>query len=127
MLDEISSYVFTELYKNNIQCTTPQGSFYMMIGFENFKEKIRSLELHTSTNLSHYLLENYGVALLPGSDFGFESNELFFRLAFVDFDGEKVMKAYLKEKHIDELFIKENCLSIYKGIQQLVKCTKEDF
>ena len=127
ILDGISSYVFTELSKNNIQCTTPQGSFYMIIGFENFKEKIRSLELHTSTNLSHYLLENYGVALLPGSDFGFESNELFFRLAFVDFDGEKVMKAYLKEKHIDELFIKENCLSIYKGIQQLVKCTKEDF
>ena len=127
ILDGISSYVFTELSKNNIQCTTPQGSFYMMIGFENFKEKIRSLELHTSTNLSHYFLENYGVALLPGSDFGFESNELFFRLAFVDFDGEKVMKAYLKEKHIDELFIKENCLSIYKGIQQLVKCTKEDF
>ena len=127
ILDGISSYVFTELSKNNIQCTTPQGSFYMIIGFENFKEKIRSLELHTSTNLSHYFLENYGVALLPGSDFGFESNELFFRLAFVDFDGEKVMKAYLKEKHIDELFIKENCLSIYKGIQQLVKCTKEDF
>ena len=127
ILDGISSYIYSELSNNNIQCTTPQGSFYMMIGFENFKEKIRSLELHTSTNLSHYFLENYGVALLPGSDFGFESNELFFRLAFVDFDGEKVMKAYLKEKHIDELFIKENCLSIYKGIQQLVKCTKEDF
>ena len=62
---------------------------------------------------------------MPGSDFGFKSNELFFRMAFVDFDGEKVLKAYLKEKHIDEAFIIENCLSIYKGVQQLIKFTKE--
>ena len=60
-----------------------------------------------------------------GSDFGFHSNELFFRMAFVDFDGEKVIEAYKKEKKIDELFIKENCLSIYKGIQQLIKFTRE--
>ena len=97
----------------------------MMIGFENFKEKTKSLELHSSTNLSHYLLENFGVALLPGSVFGFDTTELFFRLAFVDFDGEKVLKAYLKEKHIDEAFIIENCLSIYKGVQQFIKFTKE--
>jgi uncharacterized protein YktA (UPF0223 family) len=46
-------------------------------------------------------------------------------MAFVDFDGEKVMEAYKKEKKIDELFIKENCLSIYKGVQQLKKFTRE--
>jgi len=125
ILDGISSYVYKQLSTNNIQCTTPQGSFYMMIGFENFKEKTKLLELHSSTKLSHYLLENFGVALLPGSDFGFDTTELFFRLAFVDFDGEKVLKAYLKEKHIDEAFIIENCLSIYKGVQQLIKFTKE--
>ena len=125
ILDGISTYIFNELSRCNIQCTTPQGSFYMMVGFEKFKEHLTSLKIDTSTKLSHHLLKNYGVALLPGSDFGFHSNELFFRMAFVDFDGEKVMEAYKKEKKIDELFIKENCLSIYKGVQQLIKFTRE--
>ena len=125
ILDGISTYIFNELYRCNIQCTTPQGSFYMMVGFEKFKEHLTSLKIDSSTKLSHHLLKNYGVALLPGSDFGFESNELFFRMAFVDFDGEKVMEAYKKELKIDELFIKENCLSIYKGVQQLIKFTRE--
>jgi aspartate aminotransferase len=125
ILDGISTYIFNELYRCNIQCTTPQGSFYMMVGFEKFKEHLTSLKIDSSTKLSHHLLKNYGVALLPGSDFGFHSNELFFRMAFVDFDGEKVMEAYKKEIKIDELFIKENCLSIYKGVQQLIKFTRE--
>lgn len=125
ILDGISTYIFNELSGCNIQCTNPQGSFYMMVGFEKFKEHLTSLKIDTSTKLSHHLLKNYGVALLPGSDFGFHSNELFFRMAFVDFDGEKVMEAYKKEKKIDELFIKENCLSIYKGVQQLKKFTRE--
>ena len=125
ILNGISSYIYNELSKCAIQCTTPQGSFYMMIGFENFKTFLKPLKLDSSTKLSHHLLDNYGVALLPGSDFGFKSNELFFRMAFVDFNGEKVMKAFEKVKDIDELFIKENCISIYKGVQQLIKFTKE--
>ena len=125
ILDGISSYIYNELSRCSIQCTVPQGSFYMMIGFENFKTLLKLLKLDTSAKLSHHLLNNYGVALLPGSDFGFKSNELFFRMAFVDFNGEKVMKAFEKVKNIDELFIKENCISIYKGVQQLIKFIKE--
>ena len=125
ILEGISSYIYNELSKYHIQCTIPQGSFYMMIGFENFKVSLKSLKLDTSSKLSHYLLDNYSVALLPGSDFGFKSHELFFRMAFVDFNGEKVLKAYEKEKNIDERFLKENCLSIHNGVQQLIKFTRE--
>ncbi len=124
ILDGISSYIYYELTKYSIQCTTPQGSFYMMIGFNNFKENLKPLSIDTSTKLSHHLLDNYGIALLPGTDFGFKSNELFFRMAFVDFDGEKVMKAYNTEKNINENFIKEHCSRIYDGVQQLIAFTK---
>ena len=124
ILNGISSYIYNELSKYAIQCTVPQGSFYMMVGFDNFKTTLKPLKLNTSAKLSHHLLDNYGVALLPGSDFGFKSNELFFRMAFVDFDGEKVMKAYNKVKNIDENFIKEHCERIYDGVQQLIAFTK---
>tara|TARA_B110000003_G_scaffold172618_1_gene172204 strand:+ start:48024 stop:49292 length:1269 start_codon:yes stop_codon:yes gene_type:complete len=125
ILNQIASYIFSKLSTNNIQCTKPQGAFYMMIGFEIFKNKINSLQINTSTELAHYLLENFNIALLPGSDFGFKSTELFFRLAFVDFDGERLMKLVRKETNIDENFIKENCLSIYNGVQQLIKFIRE--
>ncbi len=125
ILHGISSYVFSELLKNNIDCTNPEGAFYMMIGFDQFKTQIQSLGINTSKELAHFMLENYQVALLPGSDFGFETTEFFFRLAFVDFNGEKVMNAYRDMAIIDESFIKENCLSIYSGVQQLIKFTNE--
>ena len=97
----------------------------MMIGFNQFKTQIQSLGINTSNELANYLLDTYQVALLPGSDFGFETTEFFFRLAFVDFNGEKVMNAYRDIAIIDENFIKENCLRIYTGVQQLIKFTKE--
>lgn len=77
ILHEISSYVFSELLKNNIDCTNPEGVFYMMIGFNQFKTQIQSLGINTSNELANYLLDTYQVALLPGSDFGFENTEFF--------------------------------------------------
>ncbi|QMU66340.1 MAG: hypothetical protein GKR88_19985 [Flavobacteriaceae bacterium] len=45
--------------------------------------------------------------MLPGTDFGFKETELFFRIAFVDFDGEKILESYQKNTCIDEDFIKK--------------------
>ena len=121
----VSSFIFQELSKNNIQCTKSKGAFYMMIGFDRFKTAINSLSIKTSTELALYLLENYDVALLPGSDFGFQDSELFFRLAFVDFNGKKLMNLTQKETIIDEAFVNENCPSIFKGVKQLITFTQE--
>ncbi len=125
ILQGISKYIFNTLTTSKIQCTIPQGAFYMMIGFDMFKKELNSLKINTSTELAHHLLENYNVALLPGSDFGFEDHEFFFRLAFVDFDGEKLMNLFQRKRRIDEHFIKENCSRIYKGVQQLRRFTQQ--
>ena len=121
ILSGISSFIFKNLTRNQITCTNPRGAFYMMVGFDELQERINALGIQTSKELSLYLLENYQVALLPSSDFGFEDKELFFRLAFVDFDGKNVMKVYQEKKQITENFIKENCPNIYKGVERLIK------
>jgi len=125
ILKGVSQYIFENLTKNNISCTNPQGAFYMMVGFDQFREKINLLGIETSQQLALYLLEKYHVALLPGSDFGFQKNELFFRLAFVDFDGKDVMEAYLKKVNIDEAFIKQHCPRVFSGVQKLIEFAKE--
>jgi aspartate aminotransferase len=37
------------------------------------------------------ILNDTGVALLPGSDFGFDQKQMLARLSFTDFDGQKFM------------------------------------
>ena len=125
ILSGISSFVYDSLTQNNIQCTNPRGAFYMMVGFDAFADEIHKLGIQTSQELALYLLENYQVALLPGSDFGFEDSEFFFRLAFVDFDGASVFKAFQKTGKIDVEFIQKECPSMYLGVLQLIKFVRD--
>lgn len=127
ILGKIASYMVLKLTENNIRCTRPQGAFYMMIDFDLYKTKIHHhLQIKTSLELASYLLENYQLALLPGADFGFDPSELCFRLAFVDFDGETLMKNVQSETIMDEELIKKNCPRIYKGVNQLIRFKNEN-
>jgi hypothetical protein len=65
--------------------------------FNEYKNQIVELGIKTSSDL-----ENYKFAMLPGIDFGFKEDELFFRIAFVDLD-----------------FIKLNTLNIYSGVEKI--------
>jgi aspartate aminotransferase len=65
------------------------------------------------------MLENYNFAMLPGIDFGFEKEELFFRIAFVDFNGQRMMKAFEINKNIDAAFIKQNAPNIMLGVESV--------
>jgi aspartate/methionine/tyrosine aminotransferase len=121
----ISKFVYQSLKSVGIDCTKPQGAFYMMIGFENFKDKFHALGIDNSNQLADFLLENYSVALLPSTDFYFQKEELFFRLAFVDFNGEKVLEAFKKFDGNTQEFIRTNCPSIYHGTNQIMKCIND--
>ena len=121
ILKSISEYIYKEFSAVSIECTKSQGAFYMAIGFNHFKTQISKLGIHTNVDLATYVLENYKVAMLPGVDFGFEKEELFFRIAFVDFDGQKVMKSYQEAKEIDIDFIKRHTPNIFGGVEKIKK------
>jgi aspartate/methionine/tyrosine aminotransferase len=121
ILKGVSNFVFERLAEVGIDCTIPQGAFYMMIGFNKFKGKINSLGINTSEELSNHILEQYNVALLPASDFYFKDEELFFRLAFVDFDGVEVIKAFRLNPSVDGQFIKKHCPNIYNGVKRIIE------
>ena len=67
------------------------------------------------------ILKNTGVALLPGSDFGFESNKMLARLSFTDFDGQKFMDQINENKNIDDDTIKKLAPKIVEGVYKLKK------
>ena len=119
ILDGISSYIFSGLTAAGIKCTQARGAFYMMIDFEHYREKLVKSGITTSMALADVLLEKYGIALLPSTDFYFDEKQLIFRLAFVDFNGESVYNAYVKDQKIDEDFIKTLCPDIYLGMNKI--------
>ena len=43
-----------------------------------------------SSEMCDNLLKETGIALLPGSDFGFDEKKMLTRLSFTDFDGQKI-------------------------------------
>jgi len=126
ILKELSNFIYNKLINANITCTQPQGAFYLMIGFNNFEKLIhRKLKIKSNNSMANYILDHYNVALLPASDFYFDENELYFRLAFVDFDGKGLLEKVESSEIIDENFIKNNCSNIYQGVNKLIEFTKE--
>lgn len=125
ILKVVSDFVFIKLQNSGLECTTPNGAFYMMIGFNSFKNKLNKLGITTSIKLANYLLDNYNVALLPSIDFYFDKEELFFRLAYVDFDGEEALKAFDNFNGTNTEFVKKYCNSVYQGINQIINCIND--
>lgn len=64
-------------------------------------------------------LANYKFAMLKSVDFGFEKEELFFRISFVDFDGKKVRKTFNSDIEIDFHFIKRNTPNIFSRVEKI--------
>ena len=82
---------FTEI---GLNCPEPQGAFYLFPDFENFKDLLTSRGINNSEELSKRLLEETGVALLPGSDFYMPDDFMGVRVASVDYDGAQLMQDF---------------------------------
>jgi len=122
ILKHIGSYVHTELKKNKIYCTKPEGGFYVLIDFENFKVELAEKNINNSVDLANYILSEYKVALLPGTDFYFDPEDLIFRLAYVDFNGKKALEAILnKNVNLDQSFISDYTPNIANGVQKIIE------
>lgn len=83
-----------ELRTINIDVPFPQGAFYLYPNFDKYKTKLLKLGIKTSSDLSHFLLNEYSVATLPGVVFGEKEERLSIRLALCDYDGEKALNAF---------------------------------
>ena len=60
----------------------------------------------SSEQMCNDLLNKKGVAILPGSDFGFKKNKLIARLSFTDFDGNAFMKNFNINENNEDLLSK---------------------
>ena len=85
-----------------LNCPKPQGAFYLFPDFENYKDKLNSRGIHSSTELTESLLNEAGVALLPGSDFYLPDEFLGVRVASVDYNGEQLLKDFPESSKLNQ-------------------------
>lgn len=71
----------------------PVGAFYLFPDFSPFGERLAERGIQDSNTLCERLLEETGVAVLPGIAFQRPAEELTARLAYVNFDGAKALSA----------------------------------
>lgn len=114
ILKAVGNYVYENLKSNKVLINKPQGGFYLMPEFLNKK-------FNSSAEMCDDILNKAGVALLPGSDFGFEQNRMLARLSFTDFDGKKFMEKIEDEIIIDDILINELAPKIVEGVDKLKK------
>ena len=116
ILKAVGNYVYENLNSNNILINKSQGGFYLMPEFLNAKLKFSS-----SSEMCKNILEKTGVALLPGSDFGFDKKKMLARLSFTDFDGKKFMQEYKKNENLDNVSVKNLAPKVAEGVDRLKK------
>ena len=112
ILKSVGNYVYENLKSNNVLINKPQGGFYLLPEFINKK-------FSTSTELCNNILKETGVALLPGSDFGFSEKKMLARLSYTDFDGENFMNNTVHNEEINHEKIKKHAPKIIEGINRL--------
>ena len=113
ILKSVGNYVYENLKSNKVLINPSQGGFYLMPEFINKKYK-------TSSEMCLALLKETGVALLPGSSFGFKPNKMLARLSFTDFDGSIFLNSISNGK-ITSHDIKKFAPKVVEGTQILSK------
>ena len=118
ILKAVGNYVYKNLKSNKILINPPQGAFYLMPEFKNSKYK-------TSTKLCEAILKETGVAMLPGTDFGFKPKRMLARLSYTDFNGAEFYKNVSRDNFIGEKMIKRYAPNVVEGVSRLSNWAKK--
>ena len=114
ILSAVGNYVYENLKSNKVLINKPQGGFYLMPEFLNKK-------FNSSSEMCDSILNDTGVALLPGNDFGFDQTKMLARLSFTDFDGQEFMSKIEDNQKIDNDHIVNFAPKIIEGVDKLKK------
>ena len=114
ILSVVGNYVYENLKSNKVLINKPQGGFYLMPEFLNKR-------FNSSSEMCDSILNDTGVALLPGSDFGFDQKQMIARLSFTDFNGQKFMDGIKDNEKIDYDKINEFAPKVVEGVDKLKK------
>lgn len=93
ILQAIATRCHKELTDGGVNVAMPDGAFYLFPDFGAYSQQLNERSIATSEELAAALVEQAGVALLPGIAFERPPNEFTARMSLVDFDGARALAA----------------------------------
>lgn len=117
------------LKQGNILVNDPTGGFYLFLDFTPLEEQLHKRGIVNGHILCERLLDECGVAILPGSDFNRPEEELSARLSYVDFDGAKALAASYTIPLHDRLpddFLDHYCSNVTEAVSKIAEWSNRD-
>ncbi|WP_028314572.1 pyridoxal phosphate-dependent aminotransferase [Desulfatibacillum aliphaticivorans] len=115
----VMHYLHDEFTDMGLNCPRPAGAFYAFPDFDKFRSQLAKKNVITAASLSHALLEEVGVAVLPGSDFYLPATNLGVRVAGVDFDGQQALDTWPGRHHVTEEYMEEVFPNLVHGCERI--------
>jgi len=122
VLRVILKYILEKLDEMKATYPIPQGAFYVFPDFGNYREQLNRIGIYTAVEMCRRILEDTGVAMLPGSDFGRSPEELSVRMAYVDFNGKEALTALWdveNGKVPNSSFVHDHCPKLAAAMERL--------
>lgn len=122
ILRTLGTRIYETLSAAGVRLLRPTGGFYMFMDFSARKDQLAAAGITSCAALCAKLLEDTGVAILPGSAFGRSRSDLTARLAYVDFDGAAALAAAETvpiDQELPDTFLDHYCGHVTAGIQKL--------
>ncbi|MBU1095202.1 MAG: aspartate aminotransferase [Ignavibacteriae bacterium HGW-Ignavibacteriae-2] len=123
ILKVIGMEIYRKLSKAGVTLPVPTGGFYLFADFSKFKKQLLKKEIYTSQQFCTKLLEDTGVAILPGTVFGRPEEEYTARIAYVDFDGANALahaEFIPMDKNLNEKFLQDCCGRIIEATDKII-------
>jgi aspartate aminotransferase len=107
-----------------VKTTKPDATFYLLADFNSFSTELQKAKIDTSQKLSEALIVHpYHTAIVGGDSLVLERTDFSARIAYVDYDGEKVYQKYLEnmpKTSSEKLeFIKNNAPRVVAGLNTI--------
>lgn len=122
ILSTLALYAHGRLSDAGMAVARPEGAFYLFPDMSGKRDVLAARGVTDSATLCRTLLDEVGVAALPGSAFERPPNELTCRLSLVDFDGARALtrsESVPMDEALPQRFIEETCPSIHEAIEAL--------
>lgn len=121
ILQALGRAISARMRASGIAVDEPEGGFYLMPDFSAREKRLKLAGIRSGSDLCESVLQETGVAMLPGSCFGYPESDLSARIAYVDFDGAPALAAARKENGgaLGAAFLDTHCGRVLKAVELL--------
>jgi len=112
------------LRQAGLRLHTPAGAFYLFPDFSPLRDRLSARGIPTAPALCARLLDETGVAILPGPAFAQSQESLTARLAYVDFDGAQALAASENtplDQPLPDDFTMHWCEQVILGVRKIAE------